>query len=153
MTTYDDFFVQATRLPTGPYDYQRRLAREPWPELLDIPTGLGKTAAVVLAWLWKRRGLPQPDPDTPRRLVYCLPMRVLVEQTERNARQWLENLGVAGTPGEDNISVHLLMGGSEDVKRPTRADYPGEYAILIGTQDMLLSRALMRAGVSRHGQK
>jgi len=28
--------------------------------------------------------------------VYCLPMRVLVEQTERNACRWLENLAVAG---------------------------------------------------------
>jgi hypothetical protein len=24
-------------------------------ELIDIPTGLGKTDAVVLAWLWRRR--------------------------------------------------------------------------------------------------
>jgi CRISPR-associated endonuclease/helicase Cas3 len=60
MTTYDAFFKQATGLDSGPYDYQRRLANEPWPELLDVPTGLGKTAAVVLAWLWKRRGIPQP---------------------------------------------------------------------------------------------
>ena len=29
----------------GPYPYQERLALEPWPDLLHIPTGLGKTAA------------------------------------------------------------------------------------------------------------
>ncbi|MDZ4800391.1 MAG: DEAD/DEAH box helicase, partial [Bryobacteraceae bacterium] len=71
---------------------------KPWPELLDVPTGMGKTAAVALAWLWKRgwrEGGREAGPDagTPRRLVYCLPMRVLVEQTERNACRWLENLG------------------------------------------------------------
>jgi CRISPR-associated endonuclease/helicase Cas3 len=78
-------------------------------------------------------------------------MRVLVEQTERNASRWLENLAVAGMPGENKVSVHLLMGGSEDVKKPAWADYPEEDAILIGTQDMLLSRALMRGyGMSRY---
>ncbi len=159
--SYTDFFKRATRTvdePDGlkPFPYQCRLAEKPWPELLDVPTGMGKTAAVALAWLWKRGWReggrePSPDAGTPRRLVYCLPMRVLVEQTERNARRWLENLAVAGIPGENKVSVHLLMGGSEDVKKPTWADYPEEDAILIGTQDMLLSRALMRGyGMSRY---
>ncbi len=158
---YADFFKRATRTeeqPDGlkPFPYQCRLAEKPWPELLDVPTGMGKTAAVVLAWLWKRgwregKREAGADAETPRRLVYCLPMRVLVEQTERNACRWLENLGVAGRPGENKVSVHLLMGGSEDVKKPTWADYPEEDAILIGTQDMLLSRALMRGyGMSRY---
>lgn len=154
--SYDEFFIKATGLANGPYPYQRRLAEEPWPELLDVPTGMGKTAAVVLGWLWKRgrrdgENHDRPDEGTPRRLVYCLPMRVLVEQTERNARKWLENLAVAGILGENKISVHVLMGGVEDVKKPTWADYPEEDAILIGTQDMLLSRALMRGyGMSRY---
>jgi DEAD/DEAH box helicase len=159
--SYTDFFRRATRTeeqPDGltPFPYQDRLAKESWPELLDVPTGMGKTAAVVLAWLWKRgwreRGCEAaPDTETPRRLVYCLPMRVLVEQTERNACRWLENLAVAGLPGDNKVSVRLLMGGSDDVKKPTWADYPEEDAILIGTQDMLLSRALMRGyGMSRY---
>lgn len=159
--SYADFFRSATRTegqPDGlnPFPYQRSLAEKPWPELLDVPTGMGKTAAVALAWLWKRgwregghkAGL---DADTPRRLVYCLPMRVLVEQTERNIRRWLKNLGIAGAPGENKVSVHMLMGGSEDVKKANWAEYPEEDAILIGTQDMLLSRALMRGyGMSRY---
>jgi hypothetical protein len=38
-----------------PYPYQVKLAEDgELPELLDIPTGLGKTLAVVLAWLWRR---------------------------------------------------------------------------------------------------
>ncbi|MBI3371902.1 MAG: CRISPR-associated helicase Cas3' [Betaproteobacteria bacterium] len=159
--SYTEFFKSATHSggqPDGltPFQYQCRLAEKPWPELLDVPTGMGKTAAVVLAWLWKRgwrEGGREADPDaeTPRRLVYCLPMRVMVEQTQRNACLWLKNLAVAGMPGENKVSVHLLMGGSEDVKKATWADHPEEDAILIGTQDMLLSRALMRGyGMSRY---
>jgi CRISPR-associated endonuclease/helicase Cas3 len=37
------------------------------------------TAATILAWLWNR--LILNDSNWPRRLVYCLPMRILVEQT------------------------------------------------------------------------
>jgi CRISPR-associated endonuclease/helicase Cas3 len=66
--TFDTFFCAATG--NTPYGYQRRLAAgeqnnrtEPeWlangtdcrSQLISIPTGLGKTAAVVLAWLWNR---------------------------------------------------------------------------------------------------
>lgn len=55
----------------APYDYQSRLAcgeqgqetAEAWLQhgtncrstLINIPTGLGKTAAVILAWLWNRK--------------------------------------------------------------------------------------------------
>ncbi|MBI4192433.1 MAG: CRISPR-associated helicase Cas3' [Betaproteobacteria bacterium] len=151
--TYDEFFRQATRseaIPRGlsPLPYQRRLAEGSWPDLLDIPTGLGKTAAVILAWVWKRRGA-KPDPETPRRLVYCLPMRVLVEQTCTNVETWLKNLGLIDNVGNGKVSVHVLMGGEDDTV--SWAGHPEEDMILIGTQDMLLSRALMRGyGMSRY---
>ncbi len=141
----------------APYPFQQALALDSdWPELLNVPTGLGKTAAVTLAWLYKRGwradgGRINVNDATPRRLVWCLPMRVLVEQTERNIRKWLQNLGVLGNKaGEGKVSVHLLMGGEEaDLK--TWAEYPEEDMVLIGTQDMLLSRALMRGyGMSRY---
>ena len=38
-----------------PYDFQRRVAEEGLPELLRIPTGCGKTEAVGLGWLYRRR--------------------------------------------------------------------------------------------------
>src|SRR2546422_788443 len=106
--TFRNFFYSATG--SLPYDYQCRLAcgtrngDEPesdWlqptscgkPRLINIPTGLGKTAAVVLAWLWNRLLPPlNTQPSTlnfsqwPRRLVYCLPMRTLVEQTRDAVR-------------------------------------------------------------------
>jgi CRISPR-associated endonuclease/helicase Cas3 len=155
---YGEFFVRAlssdTQPAIRPFDYQRRLADAPWPDLLDVPTGMGKTAAVVLTWLWKRGwGIGErrcaPDPATPRRLVYCLPMRVLVEQTHEAVCVWLKRLGLDGAAGSGKVSVHVLMGGSDGTR--TWAEYPEEDVILIGTQDMLLSRALMRGyGMSRY---
>lgn len=151
---FNNFFQHVTGQPQ-PYAFQARLAEEPWPDLLDVPTGMGKTAAVTLAWLWKRgwrqgERIETPDPDTPCRLAWCLPMRVLVEQTEENIREWLSNLGIYGrNTGEGKISVHVLMGGEDDLK--SWAEHPEEDMILIGTQDMLLSRALMRGyGMSRY---
>lgn len=138
--SFSAFFKRAMGNGSEPFPYQAKLAIDPWPELLDIPTGLGKTAAVVLAWIFKRR---TGDLNTPRRLVYCLPMRVLVEQTHRNINGWLHALGLSS-----EIGVHLLMGG-EDVD--SWAEHPEKETILIGTQDMLLSRALMRGyGMSRY---
>ncbi len=142
--TFKAFFREATRsasYPEGssPYPYQERLARAAIESrLVHIPTGCGKTAAAILAWLWRRRFHPDHSirTSTPRRLVYCLPMRVLVEQTRDNARTWLRSLGL-----QDRVRVRVLMGGEE-------ADdwdlYPERDAILVGTQDMLLSRALNR---------
>lgn len=136
-----------------PYAYQRTLAEQPWPDLLDIPTGLGKTAAVTIAWAFKRgwgSTTRTPCPDTPRRLVWCLPMRVLVEQTHEAICHWLVELGVYGEAGDiDKVAVHVLMGGEDGMRG--WASHPEQDQIIIGTQDMLLSRALMRGyGMSRY---
>ena len=163
--SFDAFFRQATK--NDPYPFQSRLATcERLPELIDIPTGLGKTDAVVFAWLWRRRFAGQEvRVATPRRLVYCLPMRVLVEQTQKKAKKWLDNLdmlskdgsgdahpveGWAASRGDkgDRIAVTVLMGGEAKDKWDL---YPERDAIIIGTQDMLLSRALNRGeGMSRY---
>lgn len=135
---YPEFFQKVTGGNRRPFPYQDRLATEPWPELLDVPTGLGKTAAVVVAWLYKR--LQREDTGT--RLVYCLPMRVLVEQTQRSASDWCERArSLFEEKGLPTPGVHLLMGGEVDDEWESRPEHP---AILIGTQDMLLSRALNR---------
>lgn len=53
---FKTFFSTATGKPE-PYAYQSRLAESPCESrLISVPTGLGKTAAVVLAWLWNRQG-------------------------------------------------------------------------------------------------
>jgi len=163
MMNYKDIFKKATDY--HPFQYQIDMAEKcDYPSLLEVPTGMGKTAAAVLGWLWRRRYAAKDIRDaTPRRLVYCLPMRVLVEQTRDCAVTWLHNLGVLGGvaefedkdgrsklknydpwDGDDEpakIRVHLLMGGEVDRDWDM---YPERDAILIGTQDMLLSRALNR---------
>ena len=92
---FDSLFVQATE-GSSLLPYQQRLAlANPLPTLLDIPPCLGKTAAAVLAWIWRRRFSDEAVRQaTPRRLVYCLPMRVLVEQTYTEALKWLHRLGM-----------------------------------------------------------
>ena len=94
--TFDKFFKEATG-GQSPYPYQRQFAEgESIRQLLSVPTGVGKTATAVLGWLWKRRQRPA---TTPRRLVYCLPMRTLVEQTRDCAVIWLDRLQ-RGVPDE-----------------------------------------------------
>lgn len=124
-----------------PFSYQRQLAEpaEPLPSLLEVPTGAGKTAAIIGAWLWRRLHNPL---GVGRRLVYCLPMRTLVEQTRGVAEQAIEALGL-----EERFTVHTLMGGDLSDGWDMQ---PARECILIGTQDMLLSRALNRGyGMSR----
>lgn len=137
---YNDFFQAAAGENFLPYPYQSRLATLPWPDVIKIPTGLGKTAAIILAWLYKHHN---SDPDTPRRLVYCLPMRVLVEQTATCTSTWIDKLCQAGFyPDPEKIpAVHLLMGGNS---KNDWDPHPEKPAILVGTQDQLLSRALNR---------
>lgn len=145
---FKTFFAEATK-NREPYDYQCRLAAAPCESrLINIPTGLGKTAAVVLAWIYNR--VIRKDPAWPRRLVYCLPMRTLVEQTEREVREWLGKRLWDEDPKKraGKLGVHILMGGEDSGEWDL---YPEEDAILIGTQDMLLSRALNRGyGMSRY---
>jgi CRISPR-associated endonuclease/helicase Cas3 len=147
-----------------PFDYQRRLADATPCEsrLINIPTGLGKTSAVTLAWLWNRIVLNRQD--WPRRLVYCLPMRTLVEQTQAEIEKWLatlaknaEGLGLSAASKKElewlvEHSPIVLMGGEE--LEPLKAEwdlYAENPCILVGTQDMLLSRALNRGyGMSRY---
>jgi len=117
-----------------PYAYQQDLAasKRP-PSVLQVPTGCGKTQAVIGAWLYqRRRGVG------PRRLVYALPMRSLVEQTSQVARSMVERLEAS-----DDIGIHVLMGGEERPADDWRLR-PEHDQILIGTIDMLLSRALNR---------
>ena len=143
---FEIFFKRASG-ERRPYPYQSHLAEARWPETLVVPTGFGKTAAVLGAWLWKTA---IKDSETPRRLVYCLPMRTLVEQTETTARTWIE---AARAELQLDVQLAVLMAGREPEKRGI-SDWimrPEQPTILIGTQDLLVSAALMRAyGANRY---
>lgn len=144
ISSYKDFFRTAFR--NEPFDYQERLADKnlAFPSLLNAPTGAGKTNAVLGAWMWLRLNNSE---DIGRRLIYCLPMRTLVEQTRSVAESAIKNLADAGATVNgkeitlETFPVHTLYGG--DVSDDWDI-YPEREQIIIGTQDLLLSRALNR---------
>lgn len=147
MYVFDEFFRKATTTsehPEGfePHGYQARIARDGLPDVIEAPTGTGKTG-VILAWLWRR--LYGPDPGgTPRRLVYALPQRSLVEQVAGEAGGWLANLGLS-----DEVALHVVMGGEGKTQRHWRMDMHLP-AIVVGTVDSLVSKALNRGyGIGR----
>jgi CRISPR-associated endonuclease/helicase Cas3 len=138
---FADLFRRATD-GESPFDWQRRLAVAPtMPQVVRVATGAGKTEGAVLSWLWRRRHAePEVRQATPRRLVYCLPMRTLVEQTVARITEQLARVA----PG---VRVYQLMGGAV---QHDWIDRPEDDAALVGTLDQLLSRALMRGyGESR----
>ena len=133
---FKEFFKKATGYE--PYPYQTKLADSSFSPIINIPTGAGKTETAILGlWLWNRI---HHEDKTPRRLIYCLPMRVLVEQTKTRIDVWLKNLGL-----DKRISVVLYMGGSSKKDISELEYHPEKEYILVGTQDMLVSGALNRA--------
>lgn len=132
LTTYAHFFQQATG--HAPYPYQNRLA-ERVPAVLDVATGLGKTEATVLPWLYR---LTREKDYTPRRLIYCLPMRSLVEQTADRIRACFARLASASV---DAPGIDVVLGGDVGERWLRNPELP---YVVVGTQDMLLSRALNR---------
>jgi CRISPR-associated endonuclease/helicase Cas3 len=133
--TFEAFFEHATG--RRPHRYQCAFASaDPIPSVLAAPPGSGKTFALILSWLYGRRELKRG----PRRLVYALPMRSLVEQTAAVARDIRRSLDIP----EHELRIHVLMGGEPPTAEDDWRRFPEVDQILVGTIDMLLSRALNR---------
>lgn len=136
-------FAEFFHLVTGvaPYPYQLRVANEGLPPVLEAPTGTGKTG-IVVAWLW--RVLHGAPAVTPRRLVYTLPQRALVEQVAEKVATWLAKLSPP-----DRVALHVVMGG----EGATQSDWRMQMhrpAVVVGTVDSLVSKALNRGyGIAR----
>lgn len=130
---YDQFFRHINQ--RDPFPYQQKFGvAEPQSSKLLIPTGGAKTLAVLMRWLWRHhRGLPVAT-----RLVVVEPMRVLVSQLVSECERIVEASNL-------DIKVHRLMGGEID---NSWIDYPTQAAIIVGTQDQVLSRCLMRGYAS-----
>jgi len=136
-----------------PREWQEHLAQDDVPRsrVIRIPTGYGKTLGVLAAWLYHR--VERSDDRWPRRLVWVLPMRVLVEQTAEEVQRCLGRLGLlwqAGTDHRAKVGVHLLMGGTDQGGDWNL--YPEESAVFVATQDMALSRALNRGYAGRRAR-
>lgn len=143
LETFDTLFARLTG-HDQPRAWQRELASAAAcpNRLIRIPTGFGKTLGVLAAWTYNR--ILRHDEQWPRRLVWCLPMRVLVEQTEQEIRTALariDRLWDGAGNHDGRVGVHILMGGADPGAWHL---HPEQCAVLIGTQDMLLSRAMNR---------
>jgi CRISPR-associated endonuclease/helicase Cas3 len=138
---YREFFAVATG-GLLPFRFQERFHEEGRGRvILRAPTGLGKTDTAIVSWLHRRAVEPE---STPRRLVWCLPGRALTEQVASVAESRIHRLVDAGLLAP--VRVCRLLGGSLDNDLTLAPDDP---AILVGTQDILLSRALNRGYARR----
>ena len=138
MQAFDEFF----RMATGhtPHGYQARIARGGLPDVVQAPTGTGKTG-IILAWLWRRLHESHGD-RTPRRLVYALPQRSLVEQVAGEARRWLANLGLAdrgraarGDGRRGGVAAAVAAGHAQARDRDRHGGLPGEQGAEPGIRD------------------
>jgi len=131
-----DEVVQRFELLTGfqPMSWQHRLYREYFevgrlPDALDVPTGLGKTSVMALWYM----AFSARVPGIPRRLVYVVDRRAVVDQATTVAEQLRDRCGEA-------LTISTLRGQFVD-NRAWTAD-PTRPAIIVGTVDMVGSRLL-----------
>ena len=157
--TIDFDFSNAFQSLTGHphFPWQRRLFDEylscgRLPQSIDIPTGLGKTTVMVL-WLLARAS----GAALPRRLIYVVDRRAVVDQATEFAEQlrsaleknkdlelMRQKLGLHDSP----LAISTLRGRYVD-NREWMAD-PAAPAIIVGTVDMIGSRLLFEGyGVSQ----
>jgi CRISPR-associated endonuclease/helicase Cas3 len=140
--TFDQFCRTATgRLPRR---HEAQVAASGLPAALQVPAGSAKTG-VILAWLWRRVHGPAPArAGTARRLIWALPQRSLLEPAAAEIRGWLASLELTG-----EVALHVVTGGRDEQAGDWREDMHRP-AIVVGTTDVLLSKALNRGyGLSR----
>ncbi|MBL8914642.1 MAG: type I-U CRISPR-associated helicase/endonuclease Cas3 [Archangium sp.] len=118
------------------------------PPLCDLPTGLGKTLVIAI-WLLALA----KRPSLPRRLIYVVNRRTVVDQSTAEAERLRKNLRenpelahvraalakLSATSG-DELAISTLRGQFAD-NAEWRHD-PSRPAIVVGTVDMIGSRLL-----------
>ncbi len=144
---FTDQFRNLTQLPQ-PLAWQRRLYDEflskgELPSALDLPTGLGKTSVMVL-WLMALAN----GAKLPRRLVYVVDRRAVVDQATNIAQELREALEQPINAAlklqlylaDKKLSISTLRGQFVDNRE--WLDDPSVPAIIVGTVDMVGSRLL-----------
>ncbi len=139
-------FDEAFRALTDctPFPWQKSLY-EKWfgngkiPRTCDLPTGLGKTSVLAVWLIALARGA-----RLPRRLVYVVNRRTVVDQTttevERLRERLRTNLERLDASRIDDLGISTLRGQYAD-NREWSAD-PSKAAVICGTVDMIGSRLL-----------
>lgn len=121
----------------SPFPWQERLFEEflagNIPSSCNLPTGMGKTSVIAVWLLALHHGA-----KIPRRLIYVVNRRTVVDQTTEEVQRYRENLSDAGIDQE--LAVSTLRGQLAD-KGEWYAD-PSRPAVICGTVDMIGSRLL-----------
>lgn len=131
----DSFGLEFRKL-TGhpPLVWQARLfeqiCQHGLPDYVDVPTGLGKTSVMAIWLLAFKAGH-----EVPRRLVYVVDRRAVVDQATTFAERLRENASLA-----QPLPISTLRGQFAD-NREWLED-PSIPAIVVGTVDMIGSRLL-----------
>ncbi len=148
-----------------PFPWQVRLtdtvlAQGRWPAVIDLPTGSGKTATLDTA-LFSLAARPDAFP---RRIVFVIDRRIIVDQVYKRARRIKKTLmaaerGVladvrnrlAGLSDGDPVGVAALRGGVPiDNDWAARPDQPW---VMVSTVDQFGSRLLFRGYGVRPGMR
>ncbi|MGE3874546.1 MAG: type I-U CRISPR-associated helicase/endonuclease Cas3 [Parvibaculaceae bacterium] len=142
----------------SPFPWQERLfglfCAGDLPSALDLPTGLGKTSVMAIWLLARAHAGETVRKKIPRRLVYVVDRRAVVDQATAEAEKIRENLERAPSlrlslrlEGKRRLPISTLRGKYVD-NRDWLAD-PTAPAIIVGTVDMIGSRLLFSGyGVS-----
>lgn len=143
-----------------PYPWQSRLTRQVleeggWPDVIDLPTGVGKTAVLDTAIF----ALAVRPDISPRRIVFVIDRRIVVDQVYKRARAISSGVGMATegvladvnkrlkrlTDDEELLGVAALRGGRVGV--PLDAEWarrPEQPWVMVSTVDQFGSRLLFR---------
>jgi len=142
-TDFDAAFEALTGNP--PFPWQRALYRrfisdgeDNIPATATLPTGLGKTNVIAI-WLL---ALATVKEKIPRRLVYVVNRRTVVDQTTAEVEKLRNNLRNGGHLPEHvrTLAISTLRGQHAD-NQEWSAD-PARPAVIAGTVDMIGSRLL-----------
>jgi len=140
MLDFDQAFLALTGNPPFPWQqalYQRFIAdgKDNIPAACTLPTGLGKTAVIAI-WLIALVNYPK---RMPRRLMYVVNRRTVVDQTTDEVEKLRANLPKLNS-SLGTLALSTLRGQFAD-NREWSAD-PSWPAVICGTVDMIGSRLL-----------
>jgi CRISPR-associated endonuclease/helicase Cas3 len=120
----------------SPYPWQTELSRvvreEGWPDVLDLPTGSGKTAVLDIAL---HHLAVDGGYTAPRRIVMVVDRRIVVDHVGARARRLLEA---------------LQEPRAGDASDPTLASIRNALRSIVGEGAPLLHTEVLRGGVVRH---